>query len=173
MSDQAAFPASLHAVRQVRDEVHFVFAVAAELATEYLQRIGGYPAPGESRWFGIARLNKEAIAELRGSLATTPGGDSTDTQLNGRAPGGVEDRRPGPTLPNKVAMQTNKPGFQQFCLDWNEVKGIVDPKEKTQWTKQYVRDYCGVVSMSEITPGSEAELKWNVLLGAYLAENQL
>jgi hypothetical protein len=81
MTAHAAFQAVFVTCRQVRDEVHFIFSAPAEQGTDYLDRIGGFPKPGESRWCVIARLNSGVSPDAPDEGDATPAPHPTHPQV--------------------------------------------------------------------------------------------
>lgn len=69
------------------------------------------------------------------------------------------------SLPQRVAMTCNEPGFVVFVRDGLGVRGLrpVD----ADMAAQFVRSHCNVASRSEILPGTEAARKWDELSGRY------
>lgn len=77
------------------------------------------------------------------------------------------------SLPQRVAMVCNEPGFARFLCEqhsdlWFEVGGALDTTSDADIASECVRLHCNVSSRSEILPGTPAAAKWDELHGRYL-----
>ncbi len=151
MNDEAAaFKAMLVACRQVRDDVHFILSVPAEKGTEYLQRIGGFPKPGESRWV--------AIAQLKSTKEDQP--QELHKERTRRTSLERQPARPHNPYSRRAGILACDPLFQAF---------IATPQvqDKVAYAASYIRLYCKVTSRKDILPGSDAAEKFDGLLKDY------
>ncbi len=158
MTDEpAAFKAVFVTCRQVRDEVHFIFSVPAEYGTNMLERIGGFPKPGESRWCAIARINQTEGKDGREPPAHEK---VLDKPLEQTPPAGVHNpysRRAG-------ILATNQ-AFHRFA----SIDGVPDP---SSYAASYIRLICGVKSRKDILPGTDAAEKFDRLATDFACWNE-
>ena len=139
MSDEAAFKAMFVKCRQDRDDALFMFTVPAEKATLYLDRIGGFPKPGESRWCAIARINptkEDNPPELHKT--------STRQTLE------KEPARPHNPYSRRAGILATDTAFQTWI---DTPSGCND---RAAYAASYIRIKCGVTSRKDILPGTQA-----------------
>ena len=148
MSEHAAFKAVFVKCHQVRDEVYFTFSVPSEYGTDYLDRIGGFPKPGESRWFAIAQLEP------------TKEDKPQELQRTRQQPTEKEPARPHNPYSRRAGILSNEPAFQTWIITPNVV-------DKAAYAASYIRLYCKVQSRKEILPGTPAEELFKGLLNDY------
>jgi hypothetical protein len=165
MDKLAAIEAVFVTCRQVRDEVHFIFAVASEKGTDCLDRIGGFPKPGESRWCVIARLNSGAsgVAAPDGGEASINPPEPQDASASGAS-------RPPTYLAQQAARLCTKPSFRLY-LEGRFPQALptgcgVNTEDDAA---DLVRWHCGVDSRREIVPGTPEGDNWEKLHADYLA----
>ena len=149
MSEPAAFRAVFVKCHQVRDEVYFTFSVPAELGTQYLDSIGGFPKPGESRWF--------AIAQLKPTKEDTP----QELQRTRQIPLENEPARPHNPYSRRAGILSSDPLFQTWVV-------TPDCKDKAAYAASIIRNKCGVTSRKDILPGSDAALRFDLLQSAFV-----
>ncbi len=140
MTDEpAAFKATFVTCRQVRDEVHFILSVPAEQATQCLDRIGGFPKPGESRWCAIARvtLDKEDRPQELHKTSTR------QTSLE------KEPARPHNPYSRRAGILCSTTDYHNYIA----APGIED---RASFAASYLRHLCGVTSRKDILPGTIA-----------------
>lgn len=146
-------PAAIRAVytdyRRVKGrKIHQVtFEIPSELWPDVYAFLGE-PTIENSDWFGIARLNPEP-------KASKPA-DQSKRKLS--------------ELPaaQQAALTCQREAFWRFL---SETRGIGVSSEEE--AAEYVRRSCGVKSRSEITNGSLAGDRWNLLLSAFDAWMQV
>ncbi len=164
--DDAAFPAVFVHARQVRDEVVFGFSVPAEKATEYLSRIGGYPASGESRWCAIARLNVDKGTPRPTVSQPTTAVDTVPT-LDGPASGTAHPARVQNSYSRKAGILCNDIRFQRFL---EERFGPRNDDDLPAWATAKLRELCGVETRADIKPSTAAADRFDRLVWAFEAE---
>ena len=108
----------------------------------------------------LARITGEAALAHESKPAPSEAGRAATTNP-------PPTRGPMP-LSSKVAMVCGERSFAAFLADFDQGAfgamardGVKDP------VAQYVREYCGVSSRSEITTGSMAARNWNTLTVEY------
>jgi len=124
-----------------RKVAQLTFELPIERVDEALSTLGGVPRPDQERWCGIAPIDPSAA----------------------RAP--VEEPRPKPrSLAQRVAMVCQEPAFAKYLAE----------KHPNMWNRcredaaDFVRDWCGVASRSEIVEESKAHRAWRTLHENYL-----
>ena len=151
MTDElTAFRAVFVKCHQVRDEVYFTFSTPSEYGTENLRRIGGFPKPGESRWFAIAQLEptkEDQPQELHKER-------TRQTSLE-RQPA-----RPHNPYSRRAGILACDPLFQAFITTPNV-------QDKVAYAASYIRLYCKVTSRKDILPGTDAADKFDGLMKDY------
>ncbi len=149
MTDAAAFTAVFVKCHQVRDEVYFTFSVPSELGTQYLDRIGGFPKPGESRWFAIAQM-KPTKEDQPQELQRT-----RQTSLE------KEPARPHNPYSRRAGILSGDPMFQK----WVDTPFCQDP---AAYAASIIRNKCGVTTRKDILPGTDAALRFDLLQSAFV-----
>ena len=139
MTDERAFKAVFVTCRQVRDAVHFIFEVPSEKATEYLDLIGGFPRPGESRWCAIAQL--KPLSEDTGQRGPSPHETSTRQVFGEQVPAGRK-------LSQLAGILATDPLYHAYINAPSVGPGI--------YAASYIRNRCGVTSRKDITHGTAA-----------------
>ncbi len=153
MSDEsAAFKAVFVKCHQVRDEVYFTFSVPSEHGTVYLDRIGGFPKPGESRWF--------AIAQLKSTKEDQP--QELHKERTRRTSLERQPARPHNPYSRRAGILSSDEAFQRFIVAPNV-------QDKTAYTASYIRIYCKVTSRKDILPGSIAAVNFDKLYNDFIA----
>ncbi len=139
MSDEpAAFKAVFVKCHQVRDDVYFTFSVPSELGTQYLDRIGGFPKPGESRWFAIAQLKPTKEDKPQELHKTSP-----------RQSLEKEPARPHNPYSRLAGILCNDISYHNYI-------GAPGVEDRTSFAASYLRHICKVKSRKEILPGTPA-----------------
>lgn len=192
MTNAAAFRATYADWKLIktRSVVQVVFEVPLEQADLAYQVIGGMPDPGAERWCAIARLVDNMALRPRPPQAqgeSQPADDSHRgqphheggaTKLNEgvtvapdlpvEAAGSCGDTPDRPHTPRKVApdkRMAQRAGrlcadtvFQQFLLERGSILSKCEPE-----AAEFIRQYCGVESRSELIPGEPAATVWTHL----------
>ena len=153
MTDEVAFKAVFVKCHQVRDEVYFTFSVPSEHGTQYLDRIGGFPKPGESRWF--------AIAQLKPTKEENP----PELQRTRHKPLENVPARPHNPYSRRAGILANDQSFQAF-IDTPQVA------DRVAYAASYIRLYCKVTSRKDILPGTPAEKLFDDLYGDFVVWQQ-
>ncbi len=146
---RAVFSAVFVTCRQVRDEIQFIFTVPAEKGTEYLEKIGGFPKPGESRWCAIARLDQTKEDQPQELHKTSS-----------RQTLGNEPARPHNPYSRRAGILSNDPLFQKWVV-------TPDVNDKAAYAASIIRSKCGVTSRKDILPGTDAALRFDLLQSAF------
>lgn len=146
----AAFKATFVTCRQVRDEVHFILSVPAELGTQCLEAIGGFPKPGESRWCGVARI--------------TPTKEDRPQELQRTRQTSLEKEpaRPHNPYSRRAGILSGDPQFQAWV-------DTPDCNDKAAYAASIIRNKCGVTTRKDILPGTDAALRFDLLQSAFVA----
>ncbi len=150
--DPAAFKAMFVSCRQVRDDVHFTFSVPAEVGAKYLETIGGFAKPGESRWFAIAQLKstkEDQPQELHKER-------TRQTSLE-RQPA-----RPHNPYSRRAGILCSDVDYHNFI----DAPGIED---RASFAASYLRKLCDVPSRKDILPGTRAAMLFDKEYNDFIA----
>jgi len=166
MTKPAAFYASVHSVRTVagRKNYQIVLEGPVEDLPKVLQAIGNIN-PATSTWLAIARLDPEIVKEVmpdkpeHGNLPTNDTSPASGPDIPARAHKPVAAEK---QLAQLAGMLSKKKLFHQYLVKIHGWKGVTN-----NVAADFIRDYCGVVSRSNIIAGTFAGDKFEELNYAF------
>jgi len=185
MTKPAAFYASVHSVRTVagRKNYQIVLEGPVEDLPKVLQAIGNIN-PATSTWLAIARLDPETVKEVmpadeRNSIIRPDTQSREEVMPDTPVEYGPQNNTSpasGPDIPARAhkpvaaekqlaqlaGMLSKKKLFHQYLVKIHGWKGVTN-----NVAADFIRDYCGVVSRSNIIAGTFAGDKFEELNYAF------
>lgn len=167
----AAFHASYADFKLIKGRkcAQIILEVPIEAADAALTALGGVPQPHIETWLAIARLDTKAVSEPPKAIAP-PAGDGAKRSLfmemakDRDAP--PKERRSWSALSyaEQAGIRCQEPDFWQFVNESNKPDLPIDSGDSAA---EYVRDFCGVKSRSEIKTFTDGAMKWRRLDAEY------
>jgi hypothetical protein len=152
---------------KTRGVVSISFEIPVEQAQAALDVLGGMPVAATEVWCGIARLN-HAGEDSSAGTAAAPKRDLEKPPTSGRGQP-APDTQPAKQafrdmrLVNQAGMLCDELSFQRFITERAKSALLFSD----EGAAEYVREYCGVRSRSDIRPRTPSGDRWTKLHDEY------
>ena len=138
---------------KTRGVVQVVFELPLHNSDAAYQALGGMPEAAKERWFGIARLNTEEAAPVRGAV---------EEQIRG-VPTEAAPRPQSNRLARQAAICCRDPVFQKYLQEHHSLKCMPDSFA----CADIVRRHCDVTTRKDIIVGTPAGAAWEKLFSKF------